>query len=140
MTQQRLVARAVAVIGLAGIALIHLLDLPGKFHEVPYLGVLYVVLIAGTLVAGALLVHGDSSVGWLLGGGLAFATIVGYVLNRTVGLPRARDDVGNWLEPLGLASLFVEAVVVALAAYALSRRDVTAAPATRVDRVPAERR
>jgi hypothetical protein len=35
------VARGVGAIGLAGIALIHLLDLPGQLSEAPYLFVLY---------------------------------------------------------------------------------------------------
>ena len=38
------IARTIAVVGLAGVALIHLLDLPGKFQETPYLGWLYVAL------------------------------------------------------------------------------------------------
>jgi hypothetical protein len=39
----------------------------------------------------------------------------GYVINRTVGLPQATDDIGNWTEPLGLASLLVEGFVIAIA-------------------------
>jgi hypothetical protein len=31
--------------------------------------------------------------------------MLGYVLTRTSGLPDATLDVGNWTEPLGLASL-----------------------------------
>jgi hypothetical protein len=44
------------------------------------------------------------------------------VLTRTVGLPGATDDIGNWLEPLGLASLFVEGAVILLALTGLLRR------------------
>src|ERR1700704_2722882 len=47
------IARTIAVIGLAGVALIHLLDLPGKFQETPYLGWLYVALILGCLAVAA---------------------------------------------------------------------------------------
>jgi hypothetical protein len=39
------------------------------------------------------------------------------VLSRTTGLPGVSDDVGNWTEPLGLASLWVEGVVFLLALY-----------------------
>jgi hypothetical protein len=113
------VARSAAVVGLAGVALIHLLELQGKLQEVPYLGVGYIVLIATAVLAGALLVHSNSRVGWMLAGGAALGTIVGFILTRTVGLPQSSDDIGNWLEPMGLASLFVEAVVVGVAAYAL---------------------
>lgn len=121
MSHDHAVTRAVAVVGLAAIALIHLLDLPDKFEEVPYLGVAYVVLIVAAVVAAALLVRSWSRTGWLLSGALAAATILGFVLTRTTGLPGATEDRGNWLEPLGLASLFVEAAVVALAAYAVMR-------------------
>jgi len=39
------IARGVAAIGLAGVALIHLLDLPGQLGETPYMFVLYLALI-----------------------------------------------------------------------------------------------
>ena len=42
------------------------------------------------------------------------AVIVFFVLDRTVGLPNATADIGNWVEPLGLASLVVEGFVVAI--------------------------
>ena len=41
-----------------------------------------------------------------------------YILSRTTGLPNATGDIGNWSEPLGLASLFVEGAVIAVAAGA----------------------
>lgn len=43
------------------------------------------------------------------------ATIVGFTLTRTSGLPQAIDDVGDWTEALGLASPLVEGAVAALA-------------------------
>jgi hypothetical protein len=45
---------------------------------------------------------------------LAAGPFVSDAINRTIGLPRATDDIGNGLEPLGVASLVVEALVVAL--------------------------
>jgi hypothetical protein len=44
------------------------------------------------------------------------------VISRAVGLPQGADDIGNWAEPLGLASLFVEGTLVALAATVLQER------------------
>jgi len=74
------IARTIAVIGLAGVALIHLLDLPGKFQETPYLGWLYVALILGCLSVAAV---GMASL--LVEGSLV--AVSGAVL---AGLPRPR--------------------------------------------------
>ena len=71
-------------------------------------------------VAEALLRRGHPVV-WLATGLLAGSTLIGFVLSRTTGLPAASDDIGNWSEPLGVASLFVEGVVVLLAVTALFR-------------------
>jgi hypothetical protein len=116
------VARAAGVVGLAGIGLIHLLDLRSKLDETPYLGLMYIGLIIGSVLCAFELVRTGSNRAWMAGGSLALGAITGYTLTRTVGLPDATGDVGNWLEPLGLASLFVEGVFIALSAYALSAR------------------
>lgn len=57
--------------------------------------------------------------------GLSIAILLAFVVNRTVGMPGATGDIGNWLEPLGLLSLVVEGFVVwqAAAAIALLRRE-----------------
>jgi hypothetical protein len=128
------VSRAVAVVGLAGVALIHLLDAPGKFAETPYLGWLYLALIGGcVVVAGALLRTTDRRA-WAAAAALPAGAIAGYVLTRTTGLPQATGDIGNWSEPLGLASLFVEGSLVALSAGVLVLRDHAALVPRRVMR------
>ena len=118
MTTEVLV-RGGAALGLAAIALIHFLDLFSKLDETPYLGVVYLGLIGAALVIAGGLVHGAGRRWWLGAAALAAFTMVGYVLSRSVGLPASTVDIGNWEEPLGLASLFVEAVVVALSLYSL---------------------
>ena len=112
---------ALTILGLIGIAWIHLLDLGDKMEETPYLGVAYIGLLAGCIAAVVLLARGDRR-GFLLAGGLAGATFIGYCLSRTTGLPAATDDIGNWTETLGIWSLIAEGAVVALSATALSRR------------------
>ena len=99
--------RALGFGGMLAIALIHLLDVIGKIKETPYLGVMYIALM-----------HTGSALAWAAAGLLAAATLTGFILSRTTGLPNASDDIGNWTEPLGLASLFVEGAVVILAGYA----------------------
>jgi hypothetical protein len=112
-------ARAVAAVGLAGVALIHLLDAPGKFSETPYMGWMYVGLMAACLVVAADLVVRGSRLAWAGAVALPLSALVGFTLTRTVGLPQAHGDIGNWSEPLGLASLFVEGTLVAFSAVAL---------------------
>jgi len=118
--QASVVARAGGAVGLAGIGLIHLLDAPGKLGETPYMFWLYLALIAGCLIGAALLMRAHTRLAWTAAAILAASPFIGYVLDRTTGLPGATGDIGNWTEPLGLASLFVEACVVALSLYGLA--------------------
>lgn len=108
------------MVGFVAVALVHVLDLPSKLHETPYLGIGYLLLIVGMLYASFELIRGNTHRGWIVGGGIAALTFAGYAVNRTWGLPGAMDDIGNWLEPLGLASLFVEGAVALLAAWAVT--------------------
>jgi len=48
--------------------------------------------------------------------------MIAFVIDRTVGLPNATTDIGNWTEPLGLASLYVEGVTVCAAVWAIRLR------------------
>lgn len=109
--------RAVVAVGLAGIALIHLLDSIGKYHETRYVFWMYVALMLGSVVVAAGVLHRPQRAIWLAAAGLAAGALAGFVISRSVGLPNATDDIGNWTEPLGLASLFVEASVVGASLY-----------------------
>ena len=109
------VLRTLGVIGLSGIALVHLLDLPGKFSEVPYMAWMYVALILGSVALAAVLIRDDDPRAWAAAAALAASVVTGYVLSRTVGLPQSSDDIGNWGEPLGMASLLVEGALLGLA-------------------------
>jgi hypothetical protein len=129
------VARAVGIIGLLGIGLIHLLDSIGKYGETRYIFWMYIALIVGSIAVAGLLLYRGGRLAWGAAGVLALSAIAGFVLSRTTGLPSAKGDVGNWTEPLGLASLFVEGCLVALSAFEVLRpRPATAAPADRRER------
>ena len=118
------VARIAAIIGLAGIALIHALEVPDAFEETLYLGILFIgAIVAGLVLAAALTRTSDQRV-WAAACGLAAAIMLGYVLSRTSGLPDATLDVDNWTEPLGLASLVAEGLVVCVTGGALASRRV----------------
>jgi hypothetical protein len=111
------VLRAVVVLGLLGVALVHFLDLFGKFRETPYLGGAYVALIVACLVVAFALAQRGSAIAWSATAVVAVLPFLGYVISRTAGLPAATDDIGNWMEPLGLASLFVEGLVALVGVY-----------------------
>ncbi len=100
------------LLGLTGIIAVHVMDLPGKFSEVPYIGLLYLGIIAAAGYLIHRIVSGPTRRDFLASAALAGAVILGYVVNRTVGMPGATDDIGNWFEPLGLLSLVVEGWVV----------------------------
>jgi len=119
--------RSVVAVGLAGIALIHLLDSIGKYGETRYIFWMYVALMVGSLLTAFAVLHTRAKVVWLASGGLAASAVAGFVLSRTTGLPDATGDIGNWTEPLGLASLFVEGLVIAASAYGLTLGRRTAA-------------
>lgn len=105
--------RRVAVgLGLASVAAIHILDLPGKFAETPYLAAFYVALIIASFVLTERLFIAGTRRDFLAAATLSAAVIVGFTINRTVGMPGATGDIGNWLEPLGLLSIVVEAFVL----------------------------
>lgn len=127
----RQVMNASAVlVGLSGIIAVHVMDLPGKISEVPYLGLMYigVIVLAGVLIQR--MMSGPTSRDYLASAALAGAVFLGFVINRTVGMPGATDDIGNWLEPLGLLSLVIEGWVVAIALMGarLARRLERATP------------
>jgi DMSO reductase anchor subunit len=114
-----LVTRVLGVISLVAIIVIHALDLPGKLSEVPYLGYAYMALMVGSALAAILIIQNDKR-GWWLGSMLALGSIIAYVLNRTVGLPLAMEDIGNWGESLGVYSLVAEAAFLAVSGWALT--------------------
>lgn len=105
----------IGLIVLAGIGWVHYKDIPGKLGETPYLGWMYILLVAGCAAAGAWLLSDRWRSGYVLGALISVGALVGYSLTRSTGLPGARGDVGNWAEPVGVVSLLLEALFVVLA-------------------------
>jgi hypothetical protein len=77
------------------------------------------VLIVASIVRAAMLLGRHAKQGWSLAIGCSAATLLAYSLSWSIGLPSASDDIGNWLESLGLASLFVEGGALLLSGYVL---------------------
>jgi hypothetical protein len=55
---------------------------------------------------------------------VAGGAFLGYVLSRTVGLPKLPAEPDAWLEPLGIASLVAELVFLVAYAGKLRRSSV----------------
>lgn len=109
--------RPAGLIGLLGIAMIHFVDLFKTWKERPLIGVAFLALIIACLLAAGELVLNPRR-GWQAAGILGALALLGYVVSRTWGLPTSRADIGNWSEPLGLAALFAEGLVVAMSVWA----------------------
>jgi hypothetical protein len=86
----------------------------------PYKGYLFYALEIGGIFAALLLItRRAASGGWVLALGVSIGPASGYVLSRSIGLPHYADDIGNWMEPLGVASLVVEGSLFVCALTAL---------------------
>lgn len=114
--------RATGILALMGIAVIHLVQLIPTFQATPLLGVAFLALIGASLFVGARLISSklSSTQLWLPVGALAIAAIGGYVFTRLLRTPFDNQDLGNWACMLGVAAVFVEGLLVALSAYAMS--------------------
>ncbi|MEA2151737.1 MAG: hypothetical protein QOD69_3567 [Solirubrobacteraceae bacterium] len=111
---QEAAVRGTLAIGLAGIAVIHAVDSVGKWTEARYMFWMYMALIASSIAVGAAVLFSRSRVAIAAAAGLAAVVFAAFVVDRTLGMPGATGDIGNWTEPLGLASLVVEGLVVAV--------------------------
>ena len=105
-----LVGAGISLIVIVG--LIHLINSPGDLEEGSYTGLLYLANFFGAILA-AIGIYRGRSWGWALGALVSVGAFVGYVISRTIGLPGLPVEE-EWLEPLGLLSLLVEALFVGL--------------------------
>jgi hypothetical protein len=118
------ILRALGVVTLMGLALVHIVQLVPTFQTMQLLGVGYLLLIAGTVVVGARLIMGALTRAklWAPVAILGVGAMVAYAFTRVVSTPLDNQDVGNWACTLGMAALFLEAALVALSAYAIATR------------------
>ena len=110
-----------AILLIVAVGLTHLVGAPPHYRFAPYIGVGFVVNFIGALVA-AVAIYRDVLWGWLLGALVAGGALVMYVVSRSVGLPGYEHAVGRWTGPLGLVSLVVEALFLAVFFVWLSAR------------------
>ena len=122
---------------LAGLALIlavgaiHLIEAPSHFKAAVYLGVLFAMNFAGTLVAATGIFRGAKGWGWTLGALISVLSLLAYVTSRLFGLPGFAEAAGEWDEPLGTLAMILEglflagwlSVITGLAVAAPDKRD-----------------
>jgi hypothetical protein len=116
--------RSAVIFGLLGLAGVHIMDLPAKWTETFYMAVMYLGIIAFAAFLIERLIVKVSSRDYLASALLSISVLLGYVINRTVGMPGAMGDIGNWFEPLGLLSIAIElfAVWQSVAGYLVYRK------------------
>jgi hypothetical protein len=107
---ERLVGAGISLIVIVG--LIHLINSPEDLEEGSYTGLLYLANFFGAVLA-AIGIYRGRSWGWNLGALVSVGAFAGYVISRTIGLPGLAVEE-EWLEPLGLLSMVVEALFVGL--------------------------
>jgi hypothetical protein len=114
------VARVVAIAALAGVAMVHVLQVPDAFADAGYLGALFVLVAVACIALAALMTRTSDDRLWLVSGALPVLVLIGYVLSRTSGLPGFSEDIGEWTEPLALIAIVFESLLISLSAVALA--------------------
>jgi hypothetical protein len=96
---------------------------PEPYMSPAYIGWLFLLGAAVSLVAARRVVHDDPRWGWALGAAVCAAMTAGLLVARTVGLPGGYSEGGS-LE--GQVTLAVQAAFLALAGWRLTREVRTA--------------
>ena len=104
---------------LAATAAIHMTLVPDHLREAPYAGALFIALSAAALAGALLLMAVDHELVWTGAAALCLAAVLSYILSRSVGLPSMSDDVGDWLNRLGIAAVACETAAVMICSVVL---------------------
>ena len=112
--------RAVGAVGLITVGIIHALEIQGQLSGAVWLTVGFCLLAVVAPIAGLWLLIRPTVLAWQFGGLICLGALAGYILTRSAPMPGDRGDVGNWLDPLGVAALITEGIVVILAGLALA--------------------
>lgn len=100
-------------------AVAHVPVIPDHLHEAPYMGTLFVLLTIACLAVAAAVLISDVPLVYVAAATICGLAVLGYAATRTVAFPQLADDVGNWLEPLGVLAICSETVVIGLSLAAL---------------------
>lgn len=106
-----------ALLAVGGIAAIRVYHLVVGYAPTALMGSYFALSAAAAVVAAGCMVVKQVRVvglGWMLGGLVSVATIIGYVLSRTVGGAGLPQLVGWWNYPVGTLLLVLAAAFLAL--------------------------
>jgi hypothetical protein len=103
-------------------AIAHIPVIGEHLEEAPYMGVLFIMLTAACFALAAVALVYDTAAVYAASAATCALAVVGYAATRLIAFPMLSDDVGNWLEPLGVVSIVSEGVVVLFASIGLRRR------------------
>ncbi len=101
-----------AAAALSATAAIHMTLVPEHLREAPYAGALFIALSAAALATAMLLSATDHELVWLVAAAISLGALVAYFLSRSVGLPSMSDDIGDWVNPLGVAAVACETLTL----------------------------
>jgi hypothetical protein len=111
--------RGVTAVGLITTGVIHAVEVQGELGGAVWLTIGFGLLAVVAPLAGLWLLVQPTRPAWIFAGLVGLLAALAYMATRTVGLPGDHNDIGNWLEPLGLVALITEWLVVILAGLAL---------------------
>jgi hypothetical protein len=100
---------------LLAVAAVHLIDGPGSLADTFYVGALELALVAVSVPLALFLIAQPEPIVWRATAVVTALALAAYVASRTIGLPGASDDIGNWGETLGVLNLVSEITVITLA-------------------------
>lgn len=100
--------RWAAVASLITTAAVHTALAPAHLREAPYAGVLFIALSATALTIAASLVRRNNELAWMAAGLISVTALLAYAVSRSIGLPSLGDDIGDWLNPLGIVAMVSE--------------------------------
>jgi hypothetical protein len=118
-------------IGVAGLAVIagsYIVALADAVASSPLIGIAYVSIIVGCLTSMTMIAH-DNNTGWLLGGAISAAAIVGYIAKHHSAAQGLADTETTFIAGrVAATSLAAEGVVIVVATIALLGRRSAASP------------
>jgi hypothetical protein len=123
--------RLAGIVLILAVGTVHLVEIPAHYEISPYLGVLFAVNFAVTLVAASGIWRGTMAWGWGLGALISILSLLAYLASRLFGLPHAPQLAGEWTSALGSLAMIFEgmflagwfSVLTGLAVAAPNRRD-----------------